>query len=141
MEEVSFDNLDNPDNSGTSGSGKFTLPGDWGPKRAFIRQEDKFHPWMSVPGKTFPTTVYYQFGKTTTIVKFGFRNRQLIGKCSIMTVIYVLANTTCIAFLGGLPKGGKPELRASPNNETNNALQANVTHGEPDESSARQTKI
>ena len=52
----------------------------------------------------------------------------------------MLANTTCTAPLGGLPKRGKPEPRASPNNETNNALQANVKHGEPDESSARQPK-
>ena len=55
--------------------------------------------------------------------------------------VTILANTTCIASLGGLPKWGKSEPRASPNNETNNALQANVTHGESDESSARQTKI
>ena len=77
---MSFDNLDNPDNSGTSGSGTFTLPGDWGPKRAFIRQEEATRPWLSMPGNTFPTTVYYQFGKTTTIVKFGFRNRLEKGK-------------------------------------------------------------
>ena len=103
MEEVSFDNLDNPDNSGTSGSGTFILRGDWGPARAFIRQKSRTreymewhwqkrklvwkryeevitHPWMSMPANTFPTTVYYQFGKKTTIVKFGFRNRRAKGK-------------------------------------------------------------
>ena len=39
------------------------------------------------------------------------------NKCSVMTVICMLANTTCNASLGCLPKGGKSEPRASPNNE------------------------
>ena len=41
----------------------------------------------------------------------------MVDYCSIMTVIYMLANTTCNASLGGLPKGGTSEPRVSPNNE------------------------